>query len=133
VRRGVDWQASFYQLMKQSAAQNCSFESVLRNLFRQTQRLEASFASKLVATIKPDSPVIDAFVLNHAGLRLPTKSHPDRIKAACEVYESLCEQTSEFLRSATGGHMIAMFRLKYPWAGISEIKMLDLILWQSRS
>src|SRR5439155_1069029 len=49
-------------LLERRKRQPASFGSVLRELHEATGRFEASFASKLVATIRPDTPVIDSVV-----------------------------------------------------------------------
>jgi hypothetical protein len=45
--------------------------SIDEELHRTTGRCEASFASKLSATIGPTMPVIDSVVLRNLNLRLP--------------------------------------------------------------
>ena len=57
--------------MQVSKAQCINFPEALRALRERTGRLEASFASKLVATLDPNKPVIDKFVLSNFNLRLP--------------------------------------------------------------
>jgi hypothetical protein len=70
VRRSADWQSAFYTLLQQEKSESRSFARVLRALHAATGRVEASFASKLAASIDPGKPVIDSFVLKNLGLRL---------------------------------------------------------------
>lgn len=63
VRRSSAWRRVFYALLEQEKSKPRPFAYVLRALHAATGRAEASFASKLVASVDPDMPVIDAFVL----------------------------------------------------------------------
>ncbi|MHA3795442.1 hypothetical protein ACX0MU_27540 [Rhizorhabdus wittichii] len=60
VRRGAPWRKAFYDLFEtQKTAGEQSFQHVLTVLHDLTGRVEASFASKLLATIDPAMPVYD--------------------------------------------------------------------------
>src|SRR5688572_1289175 len=62
VRRGVEWQNSFYGVMGNAQKERSSFAEILGVLHKTTGRYEASFASKLFATLNPTAPVIDSVV-----------------------------------------------------------------------
>jgi hypothetical protein len=130
VRRGAAWQDVFYGLM--APASGWPFSQVLEELSSATGRLEVSFASKLVASLDPSSPVIDSIVLKQVGLKLPAPGTSNRGRRACEVYEGLCHHHAELLRSDMGRELVHLFRSRYPWADITELKMVDLVLWQNR-
>src|SRR6186997_1843833 len=53
VRRGREWQDTFYGLMGRGKGERLEFRAVLDALHEATNRYEASFASKLVATLDP--------------------------------------------------------------------------------
>ena len=105
---------------------------MLDTLHRTTGRYEASFASKLLATIDPNMPVIDSIVLRNLNLRLPASSSKQRIARIQELHSTLVACFKEFLTTETGRHLVERFRHEYPSANITEIKMLDLVLWQTR-
>ena len=50
------WEQVFIGLLEQCKTAPPSFEAVLKTLHAKTGRVEASFASKLTATIDPSSP-----------------------------------------------------------------------------
>src|SRR5687767_5019275 len=50
VRRNADWRSQFYALLEREKSAKRPFPVVLRALSKATGRVEASFASKLVAT-----------------------------------------------------------------------------------
>jgi hypothetical protein len=130
VRRGPVWQNVFYDLM--CRANGWSFSKVLGELSTATGRLEVSFSSKLVASLDPSLPVIDSFVLKNVGLRLPASGSPRREQRAIEIYDLLRRVYREFLESNNGHRLVEEFRNWYPAANVTELKMLDLVLWQKR-
>jgi hypothetical protein len=132
VRRGREWQEAFYDLLETRKQKKVSFAEVLAALQSATGRCEASFASKLVATIDPDMPVIDSIVLKNVNLRLPAAGTRDRIQRVCELHGVLQGVFRQFLATDTGRYLVGRFRARYPDAEITEVKMLDLVLWQTR-
>lgn len=132
VRRNTVWQASYFALIGIARQQALQFNAVLDALRQATNRLEASFASKLIATINPTLPVIDKFVLKNVGLTLPAQNVPNRAAAIVRVHAALQDSFSAYLQSADGQYLVSEFNRRYPNAGITEVKMLDLVLWQTR-
>jgi len=132
VRRATGWQDKFYRLLQRKRAQPVTFGQVLRALHRATGRYEASFASKLVATIRPEMPVIDSVVLKNLGLSLPRRNAPDRLARLDRLHETLASSFRAFLRTETGRYLVKRFREEYPDGRISKVKMVDLVLWQTR-
>jgi hypothetical protein len=132
VRRGRDWQDKFFDLLERKKGQRIPFAEVLATLHRTTGRYEASFASKLLATIDPNMPVIDSMVLRNLNLRLPASSSTQRIARIQEIHTKLENCFKEFLATEMGRHLVGRFRAEYPTANITETKMLDLVLWQTR-
>lgn len=132
VRRGATWQGHFYALLEEHKHRGVAFGNVLSALYAATSRYEASFASKLVATIDPTMPVIDSVVLKNLGLRLPQASAANRSSCIEALHEQLAELFNEYLLRPDGRYLVTEFKTAYPDADISEVKMLDLVLWQTR-
>jgi hypothetical protein len=133
VRRGAVWQSAFYTLLEQQKSQPQSFTRVLRALYAATGRIEASFASKLAATVDPDQPVIDAFVLTNLGLRLPhVRSLEERLEGIDVLRLRVARIFADYLSSEMGRYLVTRFEEFYPDRHLTKVKMLDLILWQSR-
>lgn len=132
VRRGPAWQDAFYGLMARARRERLEFPAVLRALIQDTNRYEASFASKLTATIDPSAPVIDSIVLNNLGLRLRHATTTNRVMEICMLHQKLASLFQQFLGSANGEYLVSRFRKMYPTANITKVRMLDLVLWQSR-
>ena len=132
VRRNSSWQSQFYKLLQEKKNEKITFSEALKSIHAKTSWYEASFASKLVATIHPDKPVIDKFVLENAGLKLPYPSSKDREKKIVSVYDQLEEKFKEFLGTENGKYLIEKFGTKFPNKNITKVKMLDFVLWQIR-
>lgn len=132
MRRSAAWQQPYYALLEKSKTTGIAFEDALSQLFTVSGTLEASFASKLVATADPTLPVIDKFVLANVGLRLPQYSEGNRLQKIVEVYRQLISAFDQFARSEPGRALEAQFQALYPGAAITTTKMIDLVLWQTR-
>jgi hypothetical protein len=133
IRRGPEWQNAFYSVMSQAKTEHLSFEPILELLHKTTGRYEASFGSKLFATLNPSAPVIDSVVLNNLGLRLPSPSATERATKISEVHRTLARLYETFLATETGAYLITAFRSAYPNAVITKEKQLDFVLWQTRA
>lgn len=73
-RRDARWMAAYYGLMAQTAANGLTFHDILNSLYTTTGRMEASFASKLFATLNPNAPVIDAWCSSIRGTTCLTQA-----------------------------------------------------------
>src|SRR4051812_34614660 len=125
VRRGRDWQDKFYELLECRKGRVSSFAEVLDALHSATGRYEASFASKLLATIDPYMPVIDWIVVRNLDVRLPAYGSDRRRSRIVELYGRLLASLNGFLKTDVGRYLVKRFRATYPEADVTEIKMLD--------
>ena len=132
VRRNLEWRKIFYSFFEMHKNSGISFEATLTELFNKTQSIEASFSSKLVATINPQKPIIDRFVLDNVGLKLPYQASKNRIPKIINIYLELERIYETFLISSNGRYLVEAFKKKYPNTQITELKMVDLVLWQTR-
>ena len=132
VRRSSEWQTQYYELLQKNKNSNVIFSEVLSAIHKKTGRYEASFASKLVATIHSGQPVIDEFILRNAGLTLPYPKAKNREARMVSVHDELLMKLKEFLRNENGKYHVKQFKAKFQSAKITQIKMVDLVLWQTR-
>jgi hypothetical protein len=132
VRRGAMWQEAYYGIMERLKHRQASFATVLQMLRKETDRVEASFASKLCATLDPEKPVVDRYVLGHFGLRLPYSCAANRAARIAGLYDDLCHSYYLFMQTPVADQMCARFSETFPCADITDLKKVDLILWQVR-
>lgn len=133
VRRNKNWQKSFYTLFENNKNNLDMFEKILVNFYEKTNRAEASFVSKMIATIDPRMPIIDSIVFKNLGLRLPSANTKNRTSIINDRYQTLIKEYSMFLKTDMGRYLIKKFIEKYPKTKITTTKMLDFVLWQSRN
>jgi hypothetical protein len=133
VRRNKDWQKEFYKLLEINKGNIIDFYHMLVRFYDKTKKVEASFISKLVATLNPKMPIIDKIVFNNLGLSLPATYKKNRSLIINEQYKILIKEFSDYLQTDNGRYLVERFTKEYPQAKISKVKMLDLILWQTRS
>lgn len=133
VRRNANWRRAFFEALERGKKGRPTLKGILRTLHTQTGRIEASFASKLVATIDPSQPVIDSVVLGNIGLKLPSRGDlVQRLKGIVDLHGRLERSFSGYLKTDNGRYLVRQFRRSYPVVQLTEIKMLDLVLWQTR-
>ncbi len=132
VRRKAHWRLHYYELMEAMKCRGVTFAQALRVLRQRTDRIEASFASKLVATLNPNRPVVDKFVLKNFGLRLPYHYVTNREAKTIQVYDELCLKYQDLMGRPIASMICEKFVEMYPWANITDLKKVDLVLWQNR-
>jgi hypothetical protein len=65
VRRGSAWRQAFFGTLQDARRRPAAIGEILERLHRATNRIEASFSNKLVATVDPSQPVIDSVVFRN--------------------------------------------------------------------
>lgn len=133
IRRSKVWQDYYYeQLAKGAKKGNLSFDNLLKKLHKQTGKIEASYCSKLIATIDPSKPVIDKYVLKNIGAKLPHSKSKNRMEKICGLYEEMCMKYSEFLKTDFGKQSVKEFNERFNKCKVHDTKILDFILWKMR-
>ena len=131
-RKSIGWYQAYYSIFEDSKTKKMTFRDVLFGIHEKTGYVEASFSSKLVATNDPHKAVIDSVVFSNLGLKLPRYGEKNRLEKVCEAYENLNHIMQNILKTSWSAHLIDEFRKAYPKSLVTEIKILDLALWQLR-
>lgn len=130
VRRNSEWQRIFYAELERLKSVGAEFEPVLNYLYEETGLVEASFASKLVATVDPTKPILDSKVLAYLGLRIGGSSPERRLSAAVQAYHSIVEWYEAYLARPEAAENIKLFDSLLPdYAWVSDTKKIDFLLW----
>ena len=91
-QRPSGFYASYYTYLEQHKHnRELTFEDIVTYLYRETSSIHASFSSKLLATVNPDMPIWDKFVLQNLGLRTPYHYESNRLQKTVQLYERICE------------------------------------------
>ena len=133
IRRNEEWRKHFYSLFAKVEADNVTFEYILRELYKLTGNVEASFSSKMLATVDASKPVWDKYVLQNLGLKLSGKTQAEKLNSAVALYRSIETWYSEYMSTSEARENIETFNCMLPdFAWISDVKKIDFLLWSMR-
>ncbi len=136
VRRGKKWCELFFSILEREKRRpSPSFRKFLAEIHCRTGWVEASFTSKLVATIDASLPVWDSHVLCNLGLKPPYRSKDARrrLDRCGEVYSKIRRWASNETQQDSFKEWRRRFDTEFPhFTHFTDIKKLDLLLWQSR-
>lgn len=134
VRRNKPWRSAYYNIFENRKRDTeISFRSVLLSIFEETGRVEASFASKLVATIDPTRAIYDSVV--RTNLDLPTRigKNLGRFEDLERDYNEIQRILSNEVKAPVFRFVRQCFHQKFPdLIHFTDIKILDLLIWQIR-
>lgn len=122
------YQVFYEYLEQQKNNRQLAFHQILTQLYEVTGILTPSFSSKLLATVRPEMPVWDRFVLKNLGLQAPYYYDKNRVAKMETLYEAICDwyQTNEATEK------LNFFNAHFPNVSLTDTKKIDLILWQTR-
>ena len=131
VRRGAEWREIYFDILaRYQEMSNPSFEGILLELYHRTNRIEASFASKLLATINPSKPIWDSNVLNALNLEMDKDPMKAKAKKTVELYKKICEWYQCFEKTDLAVEWIKVFDREFPeFISFSSTKKIDFLLW----
>lgn len=133
VRRNESWRKAFYDYFEKAKNGSPTFESIITYLFECTGNIEPSFSSKMLATIHPNKPIWDRYVVQNLDIKLLGATKEEKLKNAIILYADMEQWYTDFLNSEKGKECIREFDRVLPdYKGISSIKKIDSILWSIR-
>jgi len=122
----------YYTYMEFLKGKTFSYEDIIREVNTFLGTIEPSFSSKMLATLNPNMPVWDQYVLLNAGIEKP-QPYSVTINKCVRTYEKVVEFYSKLLDSDESNEMIRLFDEKMPsYNYFTPIKKIDLMLWQKR-
>ena len=120
-------------MQREKASQILSFANTLCEMHGRTGNVEASFTSKMIATLDPNRPIWDSIVLERLGLRLKGTTAKAKLENAVGVYESIEGWYADYLATEDAARNIALFDVLLPdYAWLTPVKKVDFLLWSSR-
>ena len=135
IRRNKIWRDEYYTLFEEAKNMKPTFDYIIKKLLHSTERVEASFSSKILATICPDKPILDRFVMKFLELEIPSNGSKERRVEECiKVYQKIEEWYFEYLKTENAKQCIKIFDnvfKNYTW--LSATKKIDFYLWGIRS
>lgn len=73
VRRNAEWRKVFFEIFERKKKKNCFYKEIITELYEGTGQVEASFASKMLASIDENMPIWDSKVLDRIGIKSSNK------------------------------------------------------------
>ncbi len=121
----------FFEILEREKYNNNNilFYSVLEEFYNITGRYEASFCSKLVATINPKLPVWDTNVLKNLGLK--RIGYGRKLNIYNNKYLEIKTCIDNTIYKNCSKQWQILFDNNFPkFNGFTDVKKLDLFLWQ---
>lgn len=146
VRRDGGWLQEFYKFFEENKNnKEITFEEIIRHLsnvehkVKQTSKnptgkaktVEASFASKMLATINPNHPIWDSRVLRCLNIKIDdTLDYDSKINKCINVYQQIEDDIAAFVETTEGKQCIELFDVTFPsCVDFSSYKKVDFYLW----
>ena len=133
------WYTNFYNYFESVKNSEPSFEQAVRDLYNlnNQSRVDASFCSKLIATINPDKPIIDQYIMWQMGYNTKFADGLKGEEKICYYINAYAEIENQYMAHIHDKAVIVAitdFDSKYPdYQWLSVIKKLDFILWSYRA
>lgn len=135
-RMDENWRTAYFRYMqKQVVNSDITFEEILTQISsvphkrdnNSRKTIDASFASKMLATLNSNYPIWDSHVAKVVGIRYQTRTVKDYV----EIYNELTENIHAFLQTTNGAMCVEEFDKMFPnFTDISPVKKIDLYLWK---
>ena len=134
-QKNKNWYLKYYRLMEDlKSKESVDFSYIIKDIYGFSCCLEASFSSKMLATLNANMPVWDRFVLDNLNIKPPPYKSKERMKLMIQAYEKICNWYNDNLQAEEGMMIISIFNKKISNANeFSDTKKIDFVLWQSRS
>jgi hypothetical protein len=89
IKRPESWYREYYSSMQRWKGSKPTFDEVLEHLNKSLGKYEPSFSSKLVATLDPNQPIWDAYVLENTQIKVPSYTSCHKLERAQAAYKCL--------------------------------------------
>lgn len=124
-----EFYACYYNFLEDNKNnRDLKFDEILQYFYKTLGRVEASFSSKILATINPQMPIWDKFVIGNLNLKAPYYSDKNRLAKIVNVYNEICN----WYQTAEAQEKLQLFNHHFSNINISDTKKIDFVLWQIR-
>ncbi len=133
VRRNAAWRKIYYDYFERIKNEKPTFKEIITYLYEQTGNIEPSFSSKMLASIDPDKPIWDKYILQNLGKELKGKTKQEQLENAIMLYAEIERWYKSFLDTDEAKECIEVFdRLMPDYRWISRTKKIDSVIWGTR-
>lgn len=129
VRRNEEWRKIYYEFFEQVKTETPTFAEIITYLYETTGYVEASFSSKMLATLCSEKPIWDKHVIRNLNMKLSGKNCKEKLENAIAIYADIENWYKDFFKTDKAKECIRTFDQTLPdYSGISDIKKIDSIL-----
>ena len=130
IRRNMEWREIYYQCFENIRTnKGVEFDDIIDYLYEKTGNVEASFSSKMLATINPELPILDSQVLANLGMEIKG-SNDKKLENAKEVYQEICNRYNKYIGTLDCEKALKKFDEAFPmYKGFTSTKKIDFFLW----
>lgn len=133
IRRDKKWRDIFFNYFEKiKNDKNVKFEEILEYLYKETGNIEASFSSKMLATINSNMPIWDQYVLKNLNMKVLGKNKQEKLDDTINTYYKIIKIENQKLEQQDIIQAIKEFKQEFKEYELTDIKILDYILWNSR-
>ena len=139
VRRNDDWSKLYFGFFENNKNNNdITFNQIIDYCYNNMKTnkgaknpVEASFSSKMLATINPEKPILDSRVLENMGLTIPVYLKSDKkLERAKAVYEIIDDRYKAYSRTPESDTVVSIFNEMFPdYTELTKTKKIDFFLW----
>jgi len=119
----------FDYMQKNKKNKDLTFGEVLTHIHKETNRVEPSFSSKLLATVNPNVPVWDSHVLSQLSIEPPNYLDKNRLQETIDTYSALENWYDKYMNTKNAADAITCFDKLIPNTNLTDIKKIDLVIW----
>ena len=138
IRRDSEWNRIYFELFEECKANPLNkpakvrpvFNSILRELYERTGRIEPAAASAMIATVDPSKPVWDSLILSHTRVESGNSKLPQvQINRLSFCYFRIESWFESCFKYGLGEEPVAAFDRAFPqYRAFSDLKKIDLLL-----
>lgn len=133
VRRNEEWRKVYYDYFEKIKDKDPTYKEIITYLYENTGFVEASFSSKLLATLNSGKPIWDRYVIENLDIKLTGDTAEEKLANAIEIYQIIENWYEKFLATQKAEECIQEFDRVFPdYTMIHPIKKIDTILWSIR-
>ena len=140
IRRDENWRKTYFDFLeKNKNNKNITFEKIITYLYNNAEgkNIEASFSSKMLATINQNKPIWDSHVLEYIFdedriKEYENKKNTEKLEEAIKIYKAIEEKYKEYLNDKKIKKVIKQLRKILKEEKLSDTKILDYIIWTQR-
>ena len=99
IRRNEAWRNIYYEYFERVKSEIPTFSNIITYLYETTGNIEPSFSSKMLASIFPEKPIWDRYVVQNLNLKLEGATKQEKLENAIALYADIEVFYADFLKT----------------------------------